>query len=141
MFLWFSFLDSNPPTIICPQTTQQVLLPLGQTSSAVPDVATASDIESMVTVSYSPNTVSATGSTQVTATATDEAGNVASCTFSVNTVVGKKLLGIWPRNFNKCFCNAKTYAVPNNLKQAPPPMLLFDRCAGKVSLYDLLHVH
>ena len=97
-FPLFSFLDSNLPTIVCPQTTQQTFFAEGQTSAVVPDVATASDSEGMVTVSYSPNTVSA-GFTQVTATATDEAGNIASCTFLLNAVVGKILLGILSTKF------------------------------------------
>ena len=114
-FPWFSFVDSNLPTIVCPQTTQQTFLSGGQTSTTVPDVATASDSEGMVTVSYNPNTVSATGLTLVTATATDEAGNIASCTFLLNAVLGKKLLGICQQNFNDSFCNTENNAATNDI--------------------------
>jgi ELWxxDGT repeat protein len=78
--------DFTPPTILCPGPIDREV-PAGGAVVDLP-AATVSDDVSMpaavaVESSVAPGTPFPTGVTQVTCTATDEAGNTASCMFSV----------------------------------------------------------
>jgi hypothetical protein len=73
--------DTVPPTIQCPAPISVT----GPSGTAVTYAADAADAGSSITVSYSPASGSPfpLGITTVTATATDSAGNTASCNFTV----------------------------------------------------------
>jgi hypothetical protein len=76
--------DTTPPTISCPAPVNVTTDP-GSCSAVVTYSASASDDRPGVTVSYDPpsGSVFPLGTTIVTATATDAAGNTASCRFDV----------------------------------------------------------
>jgi hypothetical protein len=76
--------DGEAPTITCPANISVNTDP-GHCGAAVPFAASASDNCTSVTVAYdhASGSVFGTGSTLVTATATDASGNTAACTFSV----------------------------------------------------------
>ncbi|MBL7944352.1 MAG: HYR domain-containing protein, partial [Flavobacteriales bacterium] len=82
--------DDDAPAITCPGT--QTLALNSSCQATLPDytsLATATDNCAGVTITQSPSagtTVSGVGTTTVTLTATDAAGNTAQCSFSVNRV-------------------------------------------------------
>ncbi len=79
--------DTTPPIITgCPDTINTVL-PLGMTSTPVtwiePTATDNSGLTPTVTQSHQPGDSFTMGSSQVTYTFTDTAGNEAVCTFSI----------------------------------------------------------
>ncbi|HYY98044.1 MAG TPA: SBBP repeat-containing protein, partial [Pyrinomonadaceae bacterium] len=76
--------DTTPPSISCPAPVNVSVEP-GSCSAVVNYAANASDDRPGVTVTYNPpsGSVFPVGATTVTATATDAAGNNASCSFDV----------------------------------------------------------
>jgi hypothetical protein len=81
--------DKTPPVISCPSNIVQEVEP-GECDARVTYAAQATDDKPGVTVTYDPpsGSVFPVGTTTVTATATDAAGNTASCRFDV-TVLDK----------------------------------------------------
>lgn len=77
-------LDTTPPTVTCPADIVTSTDP-GQAGAIVSFAATATDNVSSPTITYSraPGSVFAVGTTPVTATATDAAGNSATCSFTI----------------------------------------------------------
>ena len=77
-------IDNTPPVIACPPDIVVVAAP-GQSSAVVNFTVTGSDNVSAVTISSQPASGSAfpLGTTTVTATATDAAGNSSTCNFTV----------------------------------------------------------
>ena len=78
----------TPPEVTCPANIQTTV-PNGQTNTNVNYIAeaTATDnVDATVPIAYSPPSGSFfnTGVTTVTARATDSAGNIGECTFTVN---------------------------------------------------------
>lgn len=77
-------LNDNPPVITCPA---DISVPTAVASGAVVDfAATATDdgeTEPVITYSVDPGTLFPSGNTVVVATATDDGGNTATCSFNV----------------------------------------------------------
>ena len=83
----FAQTDTTPPTITCPANIT-VSNDAGACSAVVHFVVSASDEESSLILTVSPASGSTfpVGTTTITATATDFAGNSASCSFTVTVV-------------------------------------------------------
>jgi hypothetical protein len=85
---WFiygsTFADTTPPILFCPADIAVSTAP-GQCSAVVEFTVTATDNSGTVTVACNPPSGSAfeKGTTTVTCTATDGAGNAATCSFTV----------------------------------------------------------
>jgi subtilisin-like proprotein convertase family protein len=79
--------DAQNPTVTCPANIT-VNSPIGQCGAPVSFTATANDNCPGVSISYSPASGSTflSGTTTVTATATDASGRTAACTFTVTVV-------------------------------------------------------
>ena len=78
--------DLNPPTVTCPGTVTVNANTGGCIAFATwtpPTFTDECDATPTVTSSHAPNTFFFYGTTQVTYTATDDAGNVGTCTFNV----------------------------------------------------------
>ncbi|NMO21089.1 HYR domain-containing protein [Pyxidicoccus fallax] len=77
--------DTTPPVVTCPANVTAEATSASGAAVEYPLAVATDDVSTNVTLSYSHprGSTFAMGTTQVTATATDEAGNVASCTFSV----------------------------------------------------------
>ncbi|WP_164020782.1 ELWxxDGT repeat protein [Pyxidicoccus trucidator] len=76
--------DATPPTLNCPDPVQlEATGPDGAAALPAPVAQDAMDAAPMVTTSVSPGTAVGLGTTQVSASARDAAGNVSTCTFQV----------------------------------------------------------
>lgn len=76
--------DNEAPEITCPTNINPVNSP-GQCQTNVNFAATATDnCEATITYSHAPGSVFLVGTTTVTATATDGAGNATSCSFDIS---------------------------------------------------------
>ena len=77
--------DNEPPSITCPSNITMPNAPNQCGAIVTFPAATAQDNCAGVTIGYSPSSGSffPVGTTQVTATATDQAGNTSSCSFTV----------------------------------------------------------
>lgn len=84
--------DTIPPMIVCPEDVTLTVEILSGGSTAFWVVPTATDISGLVTVTsqFSPGQFFVTGTSPVTYTAVDGAGNTASCTFNVMVIEGNK---------------------------------------------------
>lgn len=78
--------DNQPPTISCPSATTLTVNNAGCTYAGLTGNSVAADNCSSVSISVSPAAPYATGTTVVTYTATDAAGNTAVCTQNVTVV-------------------------------------------------------
>jgi hypothetical protein len=83
----FAQTDTTPPTIVCPPDIT-VSTDAGECWSVVPFVITASDDIGPISIVCTPppGSIFPAGTTMVTATATDGAGNSATCVFAVTVV-------------------------------------------------------
>lgn len=135
--------DTTPPVISCPASTT-VTANLGSNSAVVSYPApTATDNCSVPTTSCSPPSGSSfpVGATTATCTATDTAGNMANCQFTVtvltpqqaiqsiiNTVNG---LGLNPRNTNALIAKLQAAINQMNGEMAPQRGTSFRRSLTK----------
>ncbi|MBZ4417770.1 ELWxxDGT repeat protein [Myxococcus sp. RHSTA-1-4] len=77
--------DADPPRLTCPQAqVAEAVNAQGATVSYPPATATDSDPSPTVVYSHASGAVFALGATEVSVTATDDAGNAATCSFTVS---------------------------------------------------------
>lgn len=82
-----SILDTTPPEVVCPEdVVVEAVGVFGATVTYPPAVATDNGSIPAVTYSHPSESTFPRGALRVTATATDSAGNVASCSFIVSVV-------------------------------------------------------
>jgi hypothetical protein len=117
--------DDTPPSITCPANITQVAEP-AKCTAVVNFTVNASDLCSGVTVVSNPPSGFAfpKGTTTVTATATDAAGNMANCTFTVTVNDTQPPAITCPSNLSvaqdKDLCTAVvTYQLPNVSDNCP----------------------
>lgn len=117
--------DNQPPSITCPPNLTLNASP-GLCSAPAAYTANATDACTPVSLSYNPptGTLINVGTTSVSATATDGAGNTASCNFSVKVVDNQAPAISCPPNKtvnnDPNLCSAKvTYTVPIGTDNCP----------------------
>lgn len=121
--------DNQNPVITCPANIS-VNNDAGQCGANVSFAATATDnCSATVTYSQAPGSFFPVGTTSVTATATDPAGNSASCTFTV-TVTDNEAPVITLANVFSCY-EANTFGCSINLGAT-----VSDNCPGATLTSD-----
>ena len=134
--------DVIPPTITCPSNIT-VNNAANQCGAVVNFSATASDNCSVARVSYSPLSGSFfhVGTTSVTATASDVAGNTASCTFTVTVVDAQNPAITCPANITvtenpaSSGCAAVTYSATAS-DNCPGVSISYSPYQGVPSLWE-----
>ena len=105
--------DTQAPAITCPANIT-VNTPVGSCTAVVNFAATATDNCPGTTIAYSPasGSVFALGTTTVTATATDAAGNTSTCSFTVTVNDGQlPVISAQPSNRSACVGTTATFTV------------------------------
>jgi uncharacterized repeat protein (TIGR01451 family) len=106
--------DTNPPTISCPTNTTRANDP-GQCSALVTYTATATDDRPGVTFTCNPpsGSVFPKGTTTVTCTAIDAAGNRSTCSFTVTVTDTERPTIVCPTNITLVAATGQCGAVVN----------------------------
>jgi len=125
--------DAQAPIITCP-TNITVSADPGLCSTAVSYAASATDNCGVSSITYSPvsGSIFPVGTTTVTATATDAAGNTASCTFTVRVNDTQAPVITCPANITV----NNTPGLCSNVNVAYPPATATDNCAVATITYS-----